>query len=173
MQPTFHDRWPPHASTSRPPATHTSTTALRIRRKLVYMRGLSEFTTQKITVFCRCPFGRNLFQHTTARLAPIMWSSSPLGCPAYTGWLPLSSFSYILDSLPTADCVQVVNPGMCDDCHLKNFHAEAATSFKFCRTQRVPFVALAPIAARCQVDAESFVCLKVETHSCLGPYWRR
>jgi len=90
--------------------------------------------------------------------------------PAYTGWLPLFSFWYISDTLSTANCVQVVKPGMCDDCHLKDFRAEAATSFNFCRTQRVPFVALAPIFARHQAEAESFVCLKVEICSCLSHF---
>jgi len=33
-------------------------------------------------VLCTSPFGRNLSQHTTARHAPIMWSSSRLGCPS-------------------------------------------------------------------------------------------
>ena len=56
---------------------------------------------------------------------------------------------------------------MCGDCHLKDFHAEADTSFNFCRTQCVSFVALAPIAASRHAEAESFVCLKVEIDSCL------
>jgi len=57
---------------------------------------------------------------------------------------------------------------MCNNPHLKDFHAKAATSFNFCFTQRVPFVALAPIVARRQAEDESLVCLKVKIYSCLG-----
>ena len=133
---------------------------MRVRRKLEYMRGVSEFNTYKITVLCRCPFRCNLFQHTTTRLDLIVWSSSQLGCPACTGWLCFSLFDTFQIHHPRL-IYPVVNPGMCDDSHLKDFRAETATSVNFCCVQRVPFVTLAPIVTRRQVEDESFVCLKV------------
>jgi hypothetical protein len=81
------DPAPPRAPTAPPRAAYTTTTTVPIHRRVVYMRGKSKIATKNVTVLCRCPFGRNLFQHTTVRHAQIVSSLSQLGCPSDHGTL--------------------------------------------------------------------------------------
>ena len=97
---------PPRAPRAPPRAAPTTTTAVPIHKRVVYMCGICKFTTWNMTVLCRYQFGHNLFQHTTAKIARIMHCLSQHGCPSEHGSGTLISGKTRL-SIAGLQCVRV------------------------------------------------------------------